>query len=538
MRSAIASALLALILAGCAASERVQSGASASAPLPPALAALQTAAERSGFTETTRHAEVVAFVDALAAASPAIHRTDFGQSGEGRALPLVVWGAGAASPEAVRASGKTRVLVFANIHAGEVAGKEALLVLLRSLAAGRHAAWADSLVLLAAPIYNADGNERVAYDNRPLQYGPVGGMGQRANAAGLDLNRDFMKLDAPESRALVRLLRDYDPHVVVDLHTTNGTHMGYELTYAPPLWPDTPAPIAAHLFDEMLPAISARLLEADDYATFHYGNVPGAFGEPVRVPRGWYSFDARPRFGTNYAGVRGRYAILSEAYSYAPFEVRIDVTRRFVEEILAAVHREATRIRRATEQADRRRIAGDSLAVRARFDALPGAPPILLGEVDTLRHPVTGAPMLRQRPVRRPEAMPAYVRFAAAERERAPEAYLVPARLTGVLELLEAHGVRTQPITMIPQPVEAFRVDSVRLAAQPFQGRRAVEAFGRWQYDDAPSEAFVLVPTAQPLGRLAFLLLEPRHEDSAAAWNLLPEGALRAGANYPILRVP
>src|SRR5690606_14919514 len=311
-----------LLTAGCGTPREAATTAGAGP-----LDTLRTRAEASGYTETSRYAEVRAFLDAVAAASEDIHLTTFGETVEGRALPLAGWGAPAATPEAVRATGKTRVLVFANIHAGEVAGKEALLALLRDLARGDFAAWADSLVLLAAPIYNADGNERIAYDNRPLQLGPVGGMGTRTNAQGLDLNRDFTKLAAPESRALVGLMNAYDPHVVVDLHTTDGTLMAYHLTYAPPLHPNTPGEIDEELGARWLPAVTEGVEVDAGWAFYHHGNVPGTFGAPVSVPRGWYSFDYRPRFGTNYAGLRNRFGILSEVYSYAPFDERVAASR-------------------------------------------------------------------------------------------------------------------------------------------------------------------------------------------------------------------
>jgi hypothetical protein len=148
-----------------------------------ALHTLRTRAERSRYAETSRYADVVAFLDVLGNASEAVRLTTFGETEEGRDLPLAVWGAPAATAAAVRATRKTRVLVFANIHAGEVDGKEAVLALLRELARGEHAHWADSLVLLVAPIYNADGNERLSYDGRPLQLGPIGGMGQRSQSS-------------------------------------------------------------------------------------------------------------------------------------------------------------------------------------------------------------------------------------------------------------------------------------------------------------------------------------------------------------------
>jgi murein tripeptide amidase MpaA len=195
----------------------------------------QTRPERTAYRETSSYGDVVAFLAAADAASSRIHVTHFGYSMEGRTLPLAVVGrVRDASPEAVRASGKLRVFIQANIHAGEVEGKEAMQVLLRDLANGRHAVWLDSVVLLIAPIYNADGNERVRLTNRPLQDGPLGGMGQRANAQNLDLNRDHTKLESPEARSLISLFNRYDPHVVIDLHTTNGTVHAYHLTYAPP----------------------------------------------------------------------------------------------------------------------------------------------------------------------------------------------------------------------------------------------------------------------------------------------------------------
>ena len=236
---------------------------------------LLTRAEATDFRETSSYEDVEGFLAVMDGVSDEIHTTTFGETAEGRELPLAVWGAPGATPEAIRATGKTRVLVFANIHAGEVAGKEAALMILRDLANGRHAEWADSLVVMIAPIYNADGNERVEYGNRPYQLGPVGGMGQRPNAQGLDLNRDFTRLASPEARALVGLMRDVDPHVVVDLHTTDGTFMGYHLTFAPPLSPNTPATIDRDLRQRWIPNIQGTILRTDDMALEHYGNVPG-----------------------------------------------------------------------------------------------------------------------------------------------------------------------------------------------------------------------------------------------------------------------
>jgi hypothetical protein len=517
--------LFALALAAC----------SASGPL--------TRAEATDYRETSTYADVLAFLDALGADD--LRRTTFGETVEGRALPLVVWGAPGADAEAVRATGKTRVLVLANIHAGEVAGKEAALALLRDLADGRHDAWADSLVVLVAPIYNADGNERVAYGNRPLQLGPVGGMGQRANARGLDLNRDFTKLAAPETRALVGLMRRYDPHVVLDLHTTDGTLTGYDLTYAPPLSPNTPGAIDRDLRERLLPAVTDSL-RADGLFAWHYGNVPGAFGEATAAPRGWYSFSGRPRFSTNYVGLRNRYGILSEAYSYATFADRVRVTRRFVEGALDQTWARATAVRRTAAEADRQSVVGQRLAVRAEFEALPEPVEILLGEADTVAHPVTGAPMLQRRDVRRPETMPAFTRFRAAETVEAPALYAVHVgpHQAAVRDLLDAHGIAYETGSVWGRDRQRFRLDSVRVAERAYQGVRGQEAFGAWEGVPAEtglpprSAPALLVPVDQPLGRLVVALLEPRSDDGVVAWGTVPATELRPGGAVPVERVP
>lgn len=518
-------------------------------PLLPAPAAhaqggfdLRTRPERTGYRETSRYDEVVAFLEAAAKAAPEmLHLTTFGYTFEGRPLPLAVWGrVSDASPEAVLASGKTRVYVQGNIHAGEVEGKEAMQELVRALVNGEHREWADSLVLLIAPVYNADGNERITLTSRPHQHGPLGGQGQRPNAQGFDLNRDHTKLDSPEARSLLLMLNRYDPHVLVDLHTTNGTYHAYHLTYAPPLHPATAPAIVDALRGEWLPRVTREIRREDGWDVYYYGNVPSAespWAAARGAERGWYTFDHRPRFGNNYAGLRNRFGILSEAYAYLTFPERIAATRRFVEEVLDYAHHHAGRIRRITREADRASVVGRPLAVRARHRRSPEPVEILMGAVREEWNPYTGEPMMRRLDVRRPERMADYSTFEAAETERAPRAYLVPPSLGGAAERLGAHGIRFRALERPAKlRVEEFRIDSTRVAEEEFQGHRERTLFGAYAAGERTVPAGTLVvPVNQPLGRLAFILLEPRSDDGFVAWNLLGE-ALDGARAYPVLR--
>jgi hypothetical protein len=533
------------------------------------MAAPLTRAERTDYRETSRYDDVMALVREVVAASPrTMHLTTFGYTFEGKPLPLVVVGnVAAATPEAVKQSGKTRIYLQGNIHAGEVEGKEALQMLLRELSRGEHAAWLQSSVLLIAPIYNADGNDHVKMSERNAQNGPIGGVGTRENGQGFDLNRDHMKLESPEARSFTWLFREYDPHVAVDLHTTNGTYHAYQLTYSPPLHPNTASPIVDWLRKDWLPAITHAIKAKDGWDFYYYGNLEGGERDPSRgshtgpgagggaaggaggagggqegggaKERGWYTFDHRPRFNNNYIGLRNRLAILSEAYSYLPFKDRVAVTRRFVIEILDYAHQHATEIRQRIAEVDKQSasLVGQTLALRAKIQRAPEPVDILLGEVKHVHHPYTGATMLQRLDVRHVERLPEYGTFAPSESEKVPPAYLVPASLDRVVDLLEAHGIRFATLSRETSlDVEEFDIASNDAAARAFQNHRERTVTGSYHHATRTIPAgTIVVPMNQPLARLAFTLLEPRSDDGVVNWNVLDE-ALEKEKTYPIRR--
>jgi len=493
---------------------------------------LLTRAERTDFRETTRYEEVVDLARRLADISPQIHLTTYGYTMEGRPLPLLVVGAPDATPQAVRATGKTRIYLQGGIHSGEACGKEALLILLRRIASGEYEAWPDSLVLLVAPLYNADGNERVRLDNRPRQNGPVGGMGQRANAMGLDLNRDHTKLDAPETRSLVAMMNAYDPQLSVDLHTTDGTRHAYFLTYAPPLHPNTPSGVDAFLRQQLLPELTRRI-KAKHGWDYYY------FGDQRRGPdgAGWYTFDHRPRFNNNYIGLRNRMALLGEAFAYATFEERVKASLWFVEEILDFTHDHASAIRDITQGADRASVVGHELATRATFARRPDIT-ILMGDVDDEINPYSGQVMWRRRDVVKPTPMADFTTFRATETAVAPRAYYVLPEAGVAIARLEAHGVAVVRYAS-ERKVDAQRyvIDSTSVASRPFQGHNERTVWGHWEsVTETLPAGTAYVSVDQPLGRLAFTLLEPRSDDGFTDWAFF-DRQIEAGA-FPVLRVP
>jgi hypothetical protein len=503
------------------------------APLQAPWSPLPIVSESSGYVRTSTSADVELVVDDCVSHCASLTRLSLGKSTEGKDLLLVL----AADPPVrslakARASGKPVALVMANIHAGEVEGKESAQMLLRDLAQGKHAEWLQSMVLLIGPIYNADGNEKMAPNNRGRQNGPIVGQGQRPNAQSYDLNRDHMKLESPEARAFVQLMNDYDPQVAMDLHTTNGSVHGYYLTYAPPLNPATDPAIIDLLRKDWLPAVTKAIKTKYDWDFYYYGNIEGRGEE-----RAWRSFDSRPRFNNNYIGLRNRVAILSEAYAYATFEDRIKATSRFIDETLTYANAHAASIKKLTADADRRSVVGSKLALRAELQRAPEPVEIILGEVTEEKNPISGNTMNRRADVRKPERMPEYGTFKATETERVPSAYYVPPGLTNAIDRLRAHGIMMTPLKAAQtMQVEEFRIEGTELARE-FQGHKERSITGAWTAAERQLPAGTIrIDLKQPLARLAFYLLEPRSDDGLLDWNLLDDALGADPKVYPIVR--
>ncbi len=499
-------------------------------PSPASGQPLQTTAERTGFSQTATHAEVMAFCEALAEQSPLVTLGTLGTTNEGRTLPmLIVADPPIATAEEARASGKLVALLLGNIHAGEVCGKEALLMLARELTLDENHPLLEDFVLCIVPIYNADGNERMAEDNRPGQIGPER-MGIRPNAQGLDLNRDFIKAEAPETRALLRAFRTWDPHVFIDAHTTNGSHHRYVLTYSGPKHPGGDVELLEYVRDTMLPRVGDSLRDEHGHETFTYGNFAD---DHTR----WTTFPAAPRYSTNYVGMRNRIGILSEAYSYATFEDRVVATLDFCRAILedTAAHRDEiiALLDAADERASNGSSRTDPTPIRTTPTALP-KPATALGFVEIERDG-------RMVPTSEPKEYQVEVldSFIARDEVERPWGYIIPPDREDIIRLLQTHGIEVQIIREdVELDAEVITIESFEQAPRAFEGHRMVTAQTSVNAEPRSVQAGAyLVGVDQPLGNLVVAMLEPRAEDSLVTWNFFDE-YLEKGTAYPVLRVP
>ena len=497
----------------------------------------KTKAEQTNYANTSSHAEVVGFLRELIRNDVPMRLEWIGKSPMGKDIPLVVV---AENPEITpfqaKTEGKIVVYVQANIHAGEVEGKEASLMLLREIGQMPHHPLLQKLVLLVAPIYNGDGNDQwgPGMRNRPSQDGPDP-VGQRANGQGFDLNRDCMKAESNEMSAiLANVYRRWDPEVVMDLHTTNGTRHGYVLTYSPPLNPAMDQAIFKYCRDSLLPRVRSAFQKAvSGNDLFDYGNTSRAGGTLK-----WETFGWEPRYVTNYAGVRNRLGILSEAASFQPFKVRVEATLEFVKLTFAQVARDAKKVIDMCRSADR------TMKKWAESEK-----PVLAGirfEMDQRGKEKVWLEKANPNPAvahnKAPKdlefvEMPVFDRFKVTRTARFPAAYVLTPDCRSAAELLARHGVRVDRLTEDwTSGGDFFEVKEAVTAGQAFQGHRLVRLEGSFRSAKArfPKGSFI-VRTGQPLGMLIFHMLEPESLDGVIAWGLLGM-AFPTGESLPIVK--
>lgn len=506
-----------------------------------------TVAETSEYTRTSLHADVVAFIQQVAASSDLVTLATLTRSPEGREVPLVILSRERVrTPAELAATGKPAVLIMANIHAGEVEGKEACQMLIREVGAGRLASLLEHQVVLVIPIFNADGNEKLGANRRDL--GPELA-GVRHNGQYLDLNRDFTKLESPEVRALVRLLRQWDPVLLVDMHTTNGSYHREPVTYTTGGNPNGAVVLRDYMWKRLFPAVARSLRDTHGWDSVPYGGfVDAEFPE-----KGWENDSIEARYGTNYVTLRNRLAILDENYSYADFKTRVLSSYAFVRSILEYTNAHASEIATLVRQTD--------ADTRDRFRAEPFAVAWQLGRLldvtvkgfehvkvattaeERARFPWWGEHRMRPTERHRDYTMP-YLALAVPNRTvKLPGAYVLLPGFAEAEQNLLAHGISVERLTRAcTAGAERFALDKVETATSLFQGRTLVTLSGRWETADIEIPAgSLLVDLHQPLARLVPVLLEPGSTDSLAAWGFFSRALVRQWTNapgiYPVLRL-
>ena len=484
-----------------------------------------TVAEKSDFRATSSYEETMAFLRKVQAAAPEIIRVGpFGRSGRGFLLPIVVVSAdGAFNPQEIAKTGKPILLLQSCIHAGEVDGKDATMMILRDIALGRRPDLVENVITVFTPIFNADGHENVSPYNRSNQNGPADGSGYRATANGINLNRDFLRLVSPEAKAMVRLVSTLKPHIHVDNHVTNGSDHAWVLTWlvaeAPQLDPGVDAWVEQHL-----PTVLAKTEEAGHPNGPYVSLVSGS--DPAE---GMIWDVGLPRYSSGYFPLRNRPSILIEMHAHKPFKDRVYANRSFMEELILEVGRSGKELIEAIDLADKKTIAlgefgADPSDVVVRWGVEEEGEDIVWPAYewtveDSL---VSGGKRIQYHPgtIREVELEWRHKPMPELTLPR-PRGYIVSAGWPQIEEIVAAHGLRSVKIEQSPElEVETIRLSNPAFGSFPYQGVAMVEDFDvsrQTERRKIPIDS-LWIPANQPNFEVAVQLFEPEAPDSLVRW--------------------
>jgi Zinc carboxypeptidase len=474
-----------------------------------------TPGEASGLSASPSYAATRAFAEKMVAASPLLRIEIFGRTPQGREMFAIV----ASKPAAAGAGRKPVLLAQAGIHSGEIDGKDAGLMLIRDIAFRGKDALLDQADLVFVPIFNIDGHERSSRFNRPNQRGPVL-QGWRTTAQNLNLNRDYLKADAPEMQAMIGLIRKYDPALYLDLHVTDGTDHQYDVAFAFAGWDGlyaySPA-IGKWLDGALRPAVSAALTKA--------GHTPGYYvsARDNRKPDDGIVHDAdTPRFSTGYGDHARIPTVLVETHSLKPHRQRVLGTYVLVEQALRLVGADQAALARAIAS-DRAARPGEIILTWT-----PQTKPMKSIAFKGIAHetyvsPASGVAEIRWLGKLVDQMMPVYG-VEPGLRVKLPRAYWVPATASDVIARMQLHGVQMERIA----EARTLELDMVRIA-EPKLGAAneghvplSAKAYAHEMRRETMPAGSVRVPTDQPLGLLVAAMLEAESPDSFLAWNFFP----------------
>jgi hypothetical protein len=532
----------------------------------------ETTVESTNYERTSTVAEISAYMDALIKAAIASPNAKPGAKSGAKpnakpalaaylppnipqttetGKPLLAW--------RMHATGENplKVYVNANIHAGEVEGKDAIQIVLREILQGKHPEIRQSIDLVACPAYNADGTDALHLANRAYQPNPKSGVGPRENIFGLDLNRDMMKAVTANAKWMLAMYRDFGPDCTIDLHATNGSRHGFHLTYAPAQCvggDDALSEFNRRMLVEIREAQKKKGLVAYDYGNFRL--------DDSRQPIRWETEPSSQNMASNYPLMQNRLGILVETYAFRPFRDRVSDNVAYILEALRwmAQHKDEIQKERrlATErwEAARKNI-GHKLPLKAEivetetytFEAYEFAAD---GEGRPQRNE-NGSYIFKQPP--KLLTLPSHVTIVQTDYAAVPIGYLVDRTYQDkVVPVLEAHGIVTLPGTQRPknEALMHFHETGRKISESAFQGVFTLALSGDWKpeppekrtaysWEAEDLDKALYVPLNQPQGRLVFYLLDPRAPSGLVFWGFFNGSFIRGpgmwgeGPRAPIL---
>lgn len=481
----------------------------------------ETFYEKSGFLETPRYDETVAYCKKLAQASPWLSFTTFGNSPLGLGLPLLVADKNRNfSFNEARHSGNVVVLIQACIHAGECEGKDAGMMLLRDIAVlKKYPELLEHVTILFIPIFNVDGHERFSAYNRINQNGPKE-MGWRTTARNLNLNRDFMKADAPEMRDWLKLYNKWLPDFFFDCHTTDGADFQYVLTYGLEVNGNTEQHLSDWMRDVYMKEVERKMigkkLPVFPYVGFRNWHDPRS---------GLQSWVSPPMLGGGYAAVQNRASLLIETHMLKNYKTRVDATYEILKQSLIVLNKEFNNLKKLVKAADDY-TAGPAFRKTAFPLSFQQAKDSVLAtfkgySYSSGKSDLSGGEWFRYSKIPEEWKIPYFNKFEITDKTNLPEAYIIPPEWSFVKGRLDAHGIKYTKLREAKKiKVSSCVFKNVVLSNRSYEGRQRVQKF---DMEDITEErtypaGSVIVPCNQRTARVIAHMFEPKAYDSFINW--------------------
>lgn len=476
--------------------------------------------EETDFINTDPCIATVDYCMKLAQASDIINYTTFGNSAKGKEIPLLIIDIdGRTNPEQVAASGKNIILIMACIHPGEPDGKDAGLMLVRDIAIlKKNIELLQNNTLLYIPVFNMDGLERFGPYNRINQNGPAE-MGWRTTAQNLNLNRDFLKADAPEMQAFLLLFNKWNPHFFIDCHTTDGADYQYALTYDLNLYGGMDPGLTSWLQSGYLPVVDSAMrshgFPIAPYVSFRNWHDPRS---------GLESWVANPMLSEGYGAVQNCPSLLIETHMLKPYKTRVDATYQMILQTIKYLSLNAEELHNRINLANMFCADGSILQEPFPVDYSTTEDSTIFDfegvEYKVIKSDLTGGDWFVYDTTKAMFSIPFFNKQEPSRVVKLPQYYIVPAEYKEVIERLRWHGIEftiTEHDSIFS--VETYFFTSSEFASRPYEGRQRVSTEHTELVEMREfSKGSALIPMQQKRARLIAHLLEPDAPSSLLSW--------------------
>ncbi|MBN1302760.1 MAG: M14 family metallopeptidase [Melioribacteraceae bacterium] len=476
--------------------------------------------EYSNFLETARYEESLNLVKKIADASPYAMMKSIGISPQGRSIECVIVSKGHGfTPEEVKDDDAPVILILNAIHSGEINGKDASTILLREILITKEKiSLIDNVVLLVIPIFSVDSHERFSAFNRINQIGPKE-MGWRTTAQNLNLNRDFMKADAPEMQALLKLYSEWLPDFLIDVHATDGSDFQYQTTYAIEKHENTTPMISNWVKNIFNPYI----VDAVNRKGFSISPFVGMIkGDPRN---GIYDWVPLPRFSNGYVTLQNRPGLLIESHILKTYKERVYSTKAVIESVIELLNQKPDDFLSICEESDdyvNEMFIEEGKSYPVSFKRTDESTVFRFEGIDYdfIESKVAGKKVRIFNGKKYSAEVPYYNKAVADKTITVPVAYIIPREWSIIVDRIKLHGIEVEFFNEKKQyKVERYKFFNVRFPSKPYEGHFNPE------FDYVKNEDTVTVQigdcyisTDQRAPGIIINLLEPDADDSFVRW--------------------